>query len=68
MKWVKLAKYLSLTGETKDSVHAKRKAGHFIDGIHTKIAGDGNLWVNTEAVDKWVEQGKQGTQKSIQKA
>lgn len=58
IKWVKLSKYIELSGETKDSVHSKRRAGHFIDGVHTKVAEDGNLWVNLEAVAKWVEQGK----------
>jgi len=58
MKWVKLAKYIELSGETRDSVHAKRRSGMFVDGIHTKVADDGNLWVNLEAVQKWVEQGR----------
>jgi hypothetical protein len=58
MKWVKLKRYCELTGETSDSVHSKRRAGHFIDNIHTKIADDGNLWVNLEQVEKWVEQGR----------
>ncbi len=61
MKWVKVKKYCELTGETKDSVHGKRKAGHFVDGVHTKIAEDGNLWVNLEAVERWVEKGKKAT-------
>lgn len=57
MKWVKLKKYCELTGETPHSVHSKRRAGHFIDGVHTRIADDGNCWVNVEAVEKWVEEG-----------
>jgi len=61
MKWVKLAKYADLSGDTPDAVHAKRKKGQFVDGIHCKIAGDGNLWVNTEAVEKWVEFGNKAT-------
>lgn len=58
IKWVKLAKYCELSGETNNSVHAKRKAGHFVDGIHTKVADDGNLWVNLEKVAEWVENGR----------
>ncbi len=61
LKWVKLCKYVELSGETRDSVHAKRRAGHFIDGVHTKIADDGNLWVNLEKVQEWVEQGRKST-------
>jgi hypothetical protein len=57
VKWVKLGRYCELTGETPGSVKAKRRAGHFIDGVHTKVAGDGNLWVNLEEVGKWVEHG-----------
>lgn len=57
MKWVKLKKYCEVSGETPDSVKAKRRAGHFIDGIHCKVAGDGNLWINIEEVEKWVEYG-----------
>ncbi|MFB9242400.1 excisionase [Massilia antarctica] len=57
MRWVKLKKYCELSGETSDAVHSKRRKGQFIDGIHSKIAGDGNLWINVEAVEKWVEQG-----------
>lgn len=55
MKWVKLKKYCADSGETPASVHAKRRAGQFIDGVHTRVADDGNLWVNVEAVDAWVE-------------
>ena len=58
IKWVKLAKYRELSGETPAGVHAKRKVGHFIDGVHTRVADDGNLWVNLEKVQQWVEQGR----------
>jgi hypothetical protein len=26
----------------------------FVDGVHTQVAPDGNLWVNLAAVDAWV--------------
>jgi hypothetical protein len=61
MKWVKLRKYCELSGETPDSVKAKRRAGHFIDGVHCKVAPDGNLWLNTEEIEKWVENGSAAT-------
>jgi len=53
-QWVKLKHYCEQTGDTSDAVHAKRRKGQFIDGVHTKIAPDGNLWVNVEAVNRWV--------------
>lgn len=59
--WVKLKKYCENTGDTPDAVHAKRKKGQFVDGVHCKIADDGNLWVNTVEVDKWVESGNLAT-------
>lgn len=65
LKWVKLKKYCQESGDTSDAVHAKRKRGIWLDGVHTKIAADGNLWVNTEAVEKWVEQGMQATQSAL---
>lgn len=53
--WVKLCKYIELTGDTADAVHARRKAGKWLDGRQCKIT-DGNLWVNLVEVEKWVEQ------------
>lgn len=64
-KWVKLAKYIDMTGDTSDAVHARRKLGKWIDGKQCKIA-DGNLWVNIEEADKWVEQW--GTAKALEAA
>ncbi len=55
MKWVKLKRYCELSGDTEDAVHAKRRAGIWLDDVHCKIAGDGKLWVNTEKVAEWVE-------------
>jgi len=56
MKWVKLKKYLELSGDTSDAVHARRKNGKWLDGVHCQLR-DGKLWINTEEIDKWVEQG-----------
>lgn len=65
MKWVKAKKYYELSGETLDSVKAKRRAGHFIEGVHYKLAPDGNIWINTEEVEKWVEKGNAATTSSL---
>lgn len=67
IEWVKLVKYCELTGETRDSVMKKRSSGMFLDGVHCKIAPDGNIWVNLAEVEKWVEQGNQATQTAITK-
>lgn len=54
VRWVKLMKYCELTGDTPDAVHSKRRKGQFVDGVHCRLAPDGNIWVNLEAVDAWV--------------
>jgi hypothetical protein len=58
MSWVKLRKYCELSGETADAVHSKRRKGMWADGIHCRIAGDGNLWINLDEVDRWVATSK----------
>ena len=68
MKWIKLSKYCELSGDTSDAVHAKRRKGQFLDNVHCKIGPDGNLWINTEAIDKWVETGSKGTISAIRVA
>lgn len=65
MRWIKLKKYCEETGDTPDAVHAKRRKGQFVDGVHTKLGPDGNIWVNTDAVDKWVEQGNAATVQEV---
>lgn len=54
MTWVKLDKYLELTGDTLDAVHSRRKAGKWLDGHQCKLV-DGRLWINLPAVHGWVE-------------
>lgn len=58
IRWVKLARYCELTGDTRDSVYSKRNKRVWTDGVHCKIAPDGALWVNLEEVEKWVEQDR----------
>jgi hypothetical protein len=53
MAWVKLKHYCEQTGETPMSVHNKRRTGVFIDNLHCRVAGDGNLWVNMDEAQKW---------------
>lgn len=53
IEWVKLAKYVELTGDSADAVHGRRRLGKWKDGYHCKVA-DGCLWVNLTHVEKWV--------------
>lgn len=54
ISWVKLSKYVELTGDSADAVHARRKAGKWLDGNECKIV-DGNLWINLTASERWVQ-------------
>jgi hypothetical protein len=54
MKWIKLAKYCEATGDTSDAVHARRRKRQWIDGVHCQVGPDGNLWINPEAVNRWI--------------
>jgi hypothetical protein len=55
IKWVKLEKYAEITGDSADSVMARRKTGKWLDGKQCKIV-DGRLWINLAAVEQWAEQ------------
>lgn len=66
LTWVKLSRYCELSGETSKAVHAKRDSGKFLDGVHCKIAPDGNLWINLVEVEKWVLNGNQATLVALQ--
>lgn len=60
LTWVKLDKYLELSGDTVDSVQARRKAGKWLDGEQCKIV-DGRLWISLPAVNEWVEKWEQSS-------
>lgn len=55
MRWIKLHRYCEITGDTPNAVHAKRRKRQWIDGVHCKVGPDGNLWINPEEVNRWVE-------------
>lgn len=55
LNWIRLAKYCELSGDSSDAVHARRRKRQWIDGLHCRVGPDGNLWVNPEEVNKWVE-------------
>ncbi|RQO68215.1 excisionase [Aquitalea sp. FJL05] len=57
MKWLKLEKYCAVSGDTKDAIYNRRRNGIWLDGRECKVV-QGNIWVNTEAVEKWIEKSK----------
>jgi hypothetical protein len=54
VSWVKLKKYCELTGDTAAAVHARRRSGKWLDGVHCRLA-DELLWVNLVEAQRWVE-------------
>ncbi len=59
--WVKLKKYEELTGDSAASVHARRRAGKWLDGTQCKVVDD-MLWINLVAAQRWVETWGQHSQ------
>lgn len=55
LNWIRLAKYCELSGDSSDAVHARRRKRQWADGKQCRIGPDGNLWINPEEVNKWVE-------------
>jgi hypothetical protein len=53
--WVKLEKYVELTGDSMDSVQARRRLGKWTEGKQCKIT-DGRLWIDLRAAQRWVEE------------
>jgi hypothetical protein len=54
-RWVRLDKHCEATGDTPGAVHARRRKRVWIDGVQCRVAPDGNLYVNPEEYNKWVE-------------
>lgn len=57
LRWIKLSLYCERTGDTPGAVHARRRKRQWLDGLHCKMGPDGNLWINPDEVNKWVESG-----------
>lgn len=55
VKWVKLAKYTELTGDTASAVRARRKKGQWQEDVHSCVGPDGNIWVNLQEAQEWVQ-------------
>ncbi len=56
LDWIRLAKYCELTGDSADAVHARRRKRQWQDGVESKVGPDGNLWVNSAAVNRWIDE------------
>jgi hypothetical protein len=54
LTWVKLDRYVELSGDSVDAVQSRRRVGKWIDGLQCKIV-DGRLWINLPAVEEWIE-------------
>jgi hypothetical protein len=55
LEWVKLEKYVELSGDSVDSVQSRRRIGRWIEGNQCKIV-NGRLWINLRAAQRWVEE------------
>ena len=66
IEWVKLQKYLELSGDTADAVHGRRRLGKWLDGVHCKVANR-HLWINLKNVNKWVEECDTAKAKAVRK-
>lgn len=65
MKWVKLKKYCELSGDTTNAVYTRRNRSIWLEGVQSRIGPDGNLWINLDKVDQWIEQGHAATQSGL---
>ncbi|MNL01334.1 hypothetical protein D3C87_1218000 [compost metagenome] len=54
-RWVKLKKHCADTGDTANAVHARRRKRIWTDGVQCRKGPDGNLYINPEEYNKWVE-------------
>lgn len=54
-RWIKLPKHCQITGDTPDAVHARRRKQQWTDGVQCRLGPDGNLYINPEEYNKWVE-------------
>jgi hypothetical protein len=53
--WIRLTKHCEATGDTPDAVHARRRKRIWTDGVHCGLGPDGNLYINPQEYNKWVQ-------------
>lgn len=54
-KWVRAKHYAKMTGITESAIAQKRQHGVWREGVEWKRAPDGNVMINWQAIDQWVE-------------
>lgn len=55
MKWKTLDKFSEESGMTKESIRALKKKGAWREKIHWTKAANGRIFINTVAVEQWIE-------------
>jgi hypothetical protein len=60
-RWIKLPLHCQITGDTSDAVHARRRKGQWRDGVQCQKGPDGNMYVNPEEWNKWVESNRENS-------
>jgi hypothetical protein len=54
MEWVRLAKYLHDSGESRATFYRLRDEGVLLETVHYRYDPRNRVWVNTEAMTAWV--------------
>lgn len=53
--WIRLSKYIEVTGESRSTLLRLRNKGSIIHGYHYRTDPMDRLWINTERMTEWVE-------------
>ena len=62
--WVLIRKFVELVGYSDDAVRAKMRRGVWIKDLHWRKAPDGRIFLNIEAIQRWIE-GKASAYEAI---
>jgi hypothetical protein len=54
VRFVRIKKFIELTGYTEKAVRGKIHEAVWLEGKHFRRAPDGNICINLEAYDAWV--------------
>lgn len=55
MRYVRVKKFVELSGYTSKAIYCKIADGTWIEGREYRRAPDNNLMIDVEAVERWVE-------------
>lgn len=62
-EWVLATKFAEMTGVSPMTVHNRRRAGTWLDGIHCAVV-DRRLYVNIKEADQWIKKQLQQLQRA----